>query len=185
MKVPVQQNKYLNAIQFGRDISADSDQASMNSKNTFTRLSCLALPDTFPRNKTTEVRKATWDPLTSLLQARYLSNRTLKLTALRFVGCQALCQSITSSFCVVLSTAKKFMSLSPSTFFFPLTDKEIEAQRESVTCRRSNRYTEMKLGLESILSNSRACTLLLMTHCRTAIPWGMPRKDSEGKVWLW
>jgi len=43
----------------------------------------------------------------------------------------------------------------------------------------------MKLGLESILSNSRACTLLLMTHCRTAIPWGMPRKDSEGKVWLW
>ena len=118
MKVPVQQNKYLNAIQFGRDISADSDQASMNSKNTFTRLSCLALPDTFPRNKTTEVRKATWDPLTSLLQARYLSNRTLKLTALRFVGCQALCQSITSSFCVVLSTAKKFMSLSPSTFFF-------------------------------------------------------------------
>ena len=133
MKVPVQQNKYLNAIQFGRDISTDSDQASMNSKNTFTRLSCLALPDTFPRNKTTEVRKATWDPLTSLLQARYLFNRTLKLTALRFVGCQALCQSITSSFCVVLSTAKKFMSLSPSTFFFsPLLIRKLRLRESNL-----------------------------------------------------
>ena len=70
-------------------------------------------------------------------------------------------------------------------FFFLLTDKEIKAQRESVTYRRSNRYTEMKLGLESILSNSRACALLPMTHCRTAIPWGVPRKDGEGEVWLW
>lgn len=167
MKVSVQQNKYLKAIQFGRDISADSDQASMNSKNTFSRLSCLALPDTFPRNKTTEARKATWGPLISLLQARHPSNRTLKLTALRFIGCQALCQSITSSSCVALTALlRNTCHYRPTFFFFPiLIDEEIEAQRESVTCRRSNRYTEMKLGLESILSNSRACALLPMTHC--------------------
>ena len=182
----MQQNKYFNAIQFGRDISADSDEASMNSKNTFTRLFCLGLPDTFPRNKITEVSKATWGPLTSLLQARYPSNHTPKLTALWFVECQALCQLITSSSCVILTALlRNTCHDRPPPFFFFLTDKEIKAQRESVTYRRSNRYTEMKLGLESILSNSRACSLLPMTHCRTAIPWGVPRKDGEGEVWLW
>lgn len=119
MKVSVQQNKYPKAIQFGRDISADSDQASMNGKNAFTRLSCLALPDTFPRNKTTEVRRATWGPLISLLQARNPSNRTLKLTALRVIGCQALCQSITSSSCVVLTALlRNTCHYRPPPFFF-------------------------------------------------------------------
>ena len=130
MRVPVQQNKYFNAIQFGREISADSDQASMNSKNTFTRLFCLALPDTFPRNKITEVRKATRGPLTSLLQARYPSNHTLKLTALWFVGCQALCQLITSSSCVILTALlRNTCHDRPPPFFF-LTDKEIKAQSQ-------------------------------------------------------
>lgn len=111
-------------------------------------LLALLTPSRGPRQQR---RKATWGPLISLLQARHPSNRTLKLTALRFIGCQALCQSITSSSCVVLTALLRntcYYRRHLFFFFFPFLTDEIEAQRINA-CRRSNRYTEIKLGLES------------------------------------
>lgn len=131
----------------------------------------------FPE-KTTEVMEITWGPSDFPPTSPYPSKCILDLTAFGLL-CVQLCAS--HSVNIILynphSAPKKWVlfPILPALFFF-LTDKEIKVQRESVICRRSYRQAEIKLGLDPILFNSRACAFATITYCQTATPWGHPRE---------